>query len=74
VSTSGETDKFKTAVLNGAAVDFGENVSLPTGAQLRAVEVIPASLPHELSDLEWQILESTIKCMKIQERGGTNPW
>jgi len=61
------TDKFATADLNGATVDFAGNVSLSTGVQLRAVEVIPATLPYELSDLEWRILDCTIKYMKIED-------
>ena len=60
-------NKFATADLDGAMVDFAGNVSLPTGAQLRAVEVVPATLPYELSDLEWRILECTIKYMKIED-------
>jgi hypothetical protein len=61
------TDKFATADLNGATVDFTGNVSLPTGAQLRAVEVVPATLPYELSDLEWRILKCTVRYMKIED-------
>jgi hypothetical protein len=62
-----ETDTFATPDLNDASIDFNGNVFLTSGAQLRAVEVIPATLPYELSDLEWRILKSTIKHMKIED-------
>ena len=60
-------DNLNTAELNDATVDFFGNVLLATGEQLRAVEIIPSILPYDLSDLEWRILECTIKCMKIQD-------
>ena len=64
----GRADKLETADLNGASIDFEGNVFLTTGAQLRAVDVIPAPLPAELSDLEWRILKCTIKCMNIEDQ------
>lgn len=60
-------DNLGTAKLNDATVDFSGNVVLATGEQLRAVEIIPSILPYDLSDLEWRILECTIKCMKIED-------
>jgi hypothetical protein len=60
-------DEFETADLNDASIDFDGNVVLTTGVRLRAVEVIPTTLPYELSDLEWRILKCTIQCMKIED-------
>lgn len=54
--------------LNDATVDFNGNVRLTDGTCLRGVEVIPASLPYELSDLERRILWCTIQFMKIEDR------
>src|ERR1700754_4701692 len=63
----GQVDELETVDLDGASIDLEGNVFLTTGAQLRAVEVIPATLPYDLSDLEWRILECTIKYMKIED-------
>lgn len=57
--------KSDTVILDGAQVDIDASVWLSNGTQLRAVEVVPANLPYELSNLDWQIIESTIKLMKI---------
>jgi len=54
--------------LNDATVDFNGNVFLTSGTCLRGVEVIPASLPYELSDLERRILWCTIQFMKIEDK------
>jgi hypothetical protein len=61
------TKQFNTPDLNEASVDYSGNVALRSGAQLKAVEVIPASLPFELSDLDRRILMSTISFMKIED-------
>jgi hypothetical protein len=53
--------------LNDATVDFHGNVVLTSGARLRGVEVIPASLPYELSDLERRILWCTIQFMNVED-------
>ena len=58
---------LNTANLNNATVDFNCKVTLAAGEQMNAVEIIPSVLPYELSDLEWQILECTIKYLKIED-------
>jgi hypothetical protein len=49
--------------LSGGIIHFDGSVMLQNGTLFRAVEVIPALLPHELSDLDWCILHKTIAFM-----------
>jgi hypothetical protein len=62
------TRKFGVFDLNDATVDFSGNVFLTSGARLRGVEVVPAKLPYELSDLERRIIWCTIQFMKIENK------
>jgi hypothetical protein len=52
--------------LSGGIIHFDGSVMLQNGTLLRAVEVIPALLPLELSDLDWCILHKTIAFMEIE--------
>jgi hypothetical protein len=57
---SSARQSFEIARLDGAAVDAKANVLLADGSNLRAVEVIPARLPYEPSELDWLILHHVI--------------
>jgi hypothetical protein len=48
-------DRFDIARLDGTAVDGAGKVVLADGRRLRAVEVMPAHLPLEPSELDWRI-------------------
>jgi hypothetical protein len=61
------TVNFNTVELDDASVDYSGNVVLTSGAQLRAVRVIPSRLPYKLSDLDHRILRSTINFMGIED-------
>ena len=54
--------------LNGAAVDSGGTVRLADGTLLRAVEVIPANLPNEPSELAWRIVRYAVELAGAQVR------
>jgi hypothetical protein len=59
--------QFNTPDLDDASVDYLGNVVLLSGAKLRAVEIMPAFLPYELSDMDRRILRNTINFMKIED-------
>lgn len=46
--------------LNGAVADSSGEVMLPDRTSLRAVEIIPAWLPYNPSELDWRIVHHTI--------------
>jgi hypothetical protein len=58
-----EDDKpatFEMQVLDGAIVDFNGVVTLLDGRRLRAVEIIPAQMPYDLSELDFKIIHLTL--------------
>src|SRR5689334_6732772 len=57
---SQELEEFDSFRLNGAIVDGSGTVELVDGTRLRAVEVVPALLPYNVTDLDWRILHYTI--------------
>ncbi|WP_439923102.1 hypothetical protein [Nitrobacter sp. JJSN] len=59
--------KFEVQVLDGATVDFSGAVTLPDGRRLRAVEIIPAQMPYDLSDLDFKIIYLTLSMIKGAE-------
>jgi len=63
-----EFDQLDITHLNDATIDAAGNVLLSNGTQLRAVEVIPALLPYELTDLDYRILHATISKMGAEDR------
>jgi hypothetical protein len=60
--------------LSGAVIRLDGSVILQNGTLLRAVEVIPALLPSELSELDWYILHKTIAFMKAELRIYRSYW
>jgi hypothetical protein len=58
--------KYNTPDLNDASVDYCGNAALLNGMQLRAIEIVPAPLPYEFSELDRRIVMSTIYFMKIE--------
>jgi hypothetical protein len=59
--------KYNTPDLNDASVDYYGNAALLNGMQLRAIEIVPAPLPYEFSELDRRIVMSTIYFMKIED-------
>jgi hypothetical protein len=55
--------------LNGAVADGVGNVTLEDGTAIRAVEVLPARLPYEPSELEWAIVHGALSVLKGRRRG-----
>jgi hypothetical protein len=51
---------FDIAELHGALLDGSSKVLLTNGVALRAVEVIPARLPLEPTELDWRIIHHTL--------------
>jgi hypothetical protein len=63
-----EYERFDIAKLHEATVDGTGNVRLTDGAALRAVEVIPARLFLEPSELDWRIAKHAISLMQVENR------
>jgi hypothetical protein len=58
-----QRDRFDIAELHGAALDGSGNVLLTDGTALRAVEVIPARLPLEPTELDWRIIHHALSVL-----------
>jgi hypothetical protein len=65
----GEADarRFSIFELDGAKVDNDGIVRLSDGTVLRAVEVIPAKLPLNPSDLDWRIVHHVISIIGAED-------
>jgi hypothetical protein len=61
-----ELEGFPIVQLDGASFDHSGMVQLPDGMRLRAVDLIPALLPYEITDLDWCIVHHTIAFMKAE--------
>ena len=59
--------RFDIARLDGAVVNSTGTVLLSDGVKLRAVEVIPARMPLEPSELDWRIVRQAISLMKAEK-------
>jgi hypothetical protein len=59
-----QRDRFDIAELDGAVLDAMGNVLLTNGAALRAVEVVPARLPLEPTELDWRIIRCTLSIIE----------
>jgi hypothetical protein len=57
---SSQREKVDISLLDGAAVAADGTARLTDGARLRAVEVVPARLPKEPSELDWRIVHHAI--------------
>lgn len=66
----GENDarKFNISELDGAQVDSNGIVRLPGGMVIRAVEVLPAELPLNPSDLDWRIVHHVIAIAGAEDK------
>lgn len=64
-------EEFDIFQLDGATVHG--NVELVDGTRLRAVEVFPALLPYNVTELDWRILHYTIALMKAEQECYTYP-
>ena len=56
--------KFEMEVLDGATVDYSGAVTLPDGRRLRVVEILPAQMPYELSELDELIIHLTLSMIE----------
>jgi hypothetical protein len=54
-------------VLDQAIVDFNGVVTLLDGRRLRAVEIIPAQMPYDLSELDFKIIHTTLSMIEGAE-------
>ncbi|MGY3343523.1 MULTISPECIES: hypothetical protein [unclassified Bradyrhizobium] len=68
-----DLEEFDIFQLDGATVHGNGNVELVDGTRLRAVEVVPALLPYNVTDLDWHILHHTIAIMKAEQECYTYP-
>ncbi len=59
---------FSILELNGAKADNDNIVRLSDGTVLRAIEVIPAKLPREPSELAWRIVHHVISIGKAGDQ------
>lgn len=66
----GEADarRFSIFELDGATADHDGIVRLSDGVVVRAVEVIPAKLPLQPSDLDWRIVHHVILISKAEDQ------
>jgi hypothetical protein len=64
---SSETETFAIFQLDGAMIDDRGGVELLDGTRLRAVDVIPALLPNEVTELDWRIVRHTIACIEAAD-------
>jgi hypothetical protein len=65
---SSQRELFEIERLDGAVVDGAGNISLTDGVTLRAVEVVPARLPLEPSELDWRIIHQAISVLGEEGR------
>jgi hypothetical protein len=70
---SQELEEFDIFRLDGAIVNGRGTVELVDGTRLRAVEVVPALLPYNVTDLDWCILHYTIALIKAERECYTYP-
>ncbi|MCJ9700816.1 hypothetical protein [Bradyrhizobium sp. SHOUNA76] len=70
---SQELETFDIFRLDRATVDGRGTVELVDGTLLRAVEVVPALLPYNVTDLDWRILHHIIAMMKAEQECYTYP-
>jgi hypothetical protein len=59
--------QFGIELIDGATVDSCGIASVANGERLRAIELVPAQLPYELSELEQRIIHLTISIMEGAE-------
>jgi len=59
---------FDIVRLDGAKVDASGNVVLTRGVELHAVELVPALLPRNPSELDWRIVHHTVAIIGKEER------
>jgi hypothetical protein len=58
---------FDIVRLDGAKVDASGNVVLTRGAELHGVELVPALLPRNPSELDWRIVHHTVAIIGQEE-------
>jgi len=59
---------FDTIELADALVDGDGNVTLIDGRVIRTVQITPAKLPYQITDLDWRIVHQTISSAKAEDR------
>ncbi len=64
---SAQPEVFDISRLDGAVVDSAAHVTLADGVAVRAVDVFPARLPYEPSDLDWRIVHQTVAIVGAEE-------
>ncbi|MGH6713338.1 MAG: hypothetical protein ACREEK_30840 [Bradyrhizobium sp.] len=53
--------QYDSAELDGASLYGAGTVELKDGTRLRLLEVIPALLPYEISQLDWRIVNHVVR-------------
>jgi hypothetical protein len=64
---------FDIVRLDGAKVDSSGNVVLTRGAELHGVELVPALLPRNPSELDWRIVHHIVAIIGQEERCYRSP-
>ncbi len=59
--------EFDTGDLGDAIVDGHGNVALTDGRVIRAVQVTPAKLPYQITELDWRIVHAAISAAKAEQ-------
>ncbi len=59
--------------LNDATLEYDGTVLLSDGRRLRAIEIIPAQFPYEITNLEWRIIHHIIKMVGAEQRCYRHP-
>lgn len=65
--------QYDIAELDGASLYGAGTVELKDGTRLRLLEVIPALLPYEISQLDWRIVNHVVSMMGAQDRCYVHP-
>jgi hypothetical protein len=68
-----KSQEFEIDRLEGAMIDGRGHVRLSNGDQIRAVEIIPALLPYDITPLDWAIVRQTIAILGIEEQCRYDP-
>jgi hypothetical protein len=68
-----QLQEFEITRLHGATINGQGHVRLSDGAQVRAVEIVPARLPYNITPLYWAIVRQTVAALGTRKSVGMTP-